>query len=236
MYFYNIKFETVTTQMGLWTQSKSSLGRDPKRGFRFTVQITNLGGTDEAAGGGILWYAKTCDKPNFEISNTEHNYLNHKFNFPGRTTWSPVAIKLVDPTDPDVAATLSEIISAAGYHPPADVNDHTSMQKALATAALGDVIITQIDSDGNALERWTLWNGWISKVNYGSLDYSSDDLTELELEIVYDWATLETPSTKSNYAGTEAVGVGGDQNKFWAADGSTDPNPEDGGGPGYGTS
>jgi len=222
--------------MGFWTQSKSSLGRDPKRGFRFTVQITNLGGSDPAAGGGILWYAKTADKPSFEVSNTEHNYLNHKFNFPGRTSWSPVEIKLVDPTDPDMAASLSDIVTAAGYHPPADVNDHTSMQKALATAALGDVIITQIDSDGNALEKWTLWNAWISKVNYGSLDYSSDDLTEMSMEIVYDWATLETPSTAgSNYAGTEAAGSPNKQ-KFWASDGSTDANPEDGGGPGFGTS
>ena len=220
--------------MGFWTKSKGELGRDPKRGYRFTVQITNMAGNDPSSGGGILWYAKTADKPNFEISTTEHMYVNHKFNYPGRTTWSPVAIKLVDPTDPDIAASLSDIISAAGYHPPSDVNDHTSMQKALATAALGDVIITQIDSDGNALEKWTLYNGWISKVNYGSLDYSSDDLTELEIEIVYDWASLETPATDgSSYAGTEAVGVG-DKRKFWQTDGSSDPNPSDGGGPGFG--
>jgi hypothetical protein len=147
---------------------------------------------------------------------------------------------MVDPTDPDVAATLSDIVTAAGYHPPSDANDHTSMQKALATAALGDVVITQIDSDGNALEKWTLYNGWISKVNYGSLDYSSDDLTELEIEIVYDWATLETAVTDGTaYAGTEAAGVGsgdssGDGKKFFGTDGSTDPNQDDGGGPGFG--
>ena len=164
--------------MGFWTEQRGALGRDPKRGFRFTVQITNIGGGTTSAGG-VLWYAKTVDKPSYEISTTEHNYLNHKFNYPGRTTWSPIALKIVDPTDPDMAATLTDIISAAGYHPPTDANDHTSMQKALATTALGDVVITQIDADGQALEKWTLYNGWISKVNYGSLDYSSDELTEM---------------------------------------------------------
>ena len=124
--------------MGFWTEQGTNLGRDPKRGFRFIVQVTNIGGgasSDATSGGGIMWYAKTVDKPSFEISTTEHNYLNHKFNYPGRTSWSPVALKVVDPTSPDMAATFSDIITAAGYHPPVDANDHTSMQKALATTA-----------------------------------------------------------------------------------------------------
>ena len=130
-----------------------------------------------------------------------------------------------------MAATLTDIISAAGYHPPTDANDHTSMQKALATTALGDVVITQIDADGQALEKWTLYNGWISKVNYGSLDYSSDDLTEMEIEIVYDWAKLETIGN-SAYADPGGAPGSGAGDKFFMPDGSSDPNPTDGGGPG----
>lgn len=224
--------------MGFWTETGTNLGRDPKRGFRFIVQITNIGGGATTSGGGgtpdggILWYAKTVDKPSFEISTTEHNYLNHKFNYPGRTTWSPVALKVVDPTSPDMAATFSDIITAAGYHPPANMNDHTSMQKALATTALGNVVITQIDADGQPLEKWTLWNAWISKVNYGSLDYSSDDLTEMEIELVYDWAQLETLGSTSygDPGGAPGSPAG---NKFFQQDGSSDPNPSDGGGPGF---
>ena len=221
--------------MGFWTETGASLGRDPKRGFRFIVQVTNIGGgasSDATAGGGIMWYAKTVDKPSFEISTTEHNYLNHKFNYPGRTSWSPIALKVVDPTSPDMAATFSDIITAAGYHPPVDANDHTSMQKALATTALGNVVITQIDADGNALEKWTLWNAWISKVNYGSLDYSSDDLTEMEIEMVYDWAKLETLGS-SEYGDPGGAPGSPTGNSFFAPDGSSDPNPSDGGGPGF---
>ena len=224
--------------MGFWTQQQNTLGRDPKRGFRFTVQITNIGGADgEPEAGGILWYAKTVDKPSFEISTTEHNYLNHKFNYPGRTSWSPIALKIVDPTNPDMAATLTDLITASGYHPPENINDHTSMQKALATTALGNVVITQIDADGNALEKWTLWNAWISKVNYGSLDYSSDDLTEMEIELVYDWAKLETLGNSAYKDNTPDASAPGSptKNQFFTPglDTGTDPNPSDGGGPGY---
>lgn len=216
--------------MGFWTKSGADLGRDPKRGFRFTVQIGNI-----KDNGGVMWYAKTVDKPSFEISNTEHNYLNHKFNFPGRTTWSPVTVKLVDPTNPDMAATFTDIITAAGYHPPTDTGDTTSMQKALANAALGTVVITQIDSDGNSLEKWTLWNSWISKVAYGSLDYSSDDLTEMEVVITYDWATLETGTDAgSDYAEPSDAPGSPNKKKFFGSDGSTDSNPSSGGGPGFG--
>jgi hypothetical protein len=97
------------------------------------------------------------------------------------------------------------------------------MSKLLATTNLGTVTISQIDADGQTLERWTLHNAFISKVNYGSLDYSSEDLTEMELELQYDWAMLETPGTEG--ASTTS---GGKRNpgskKYWADDGSTDPH------------
>jgi hypothetical protein len=203
--------------MPFWTTPEAGLGRDPKRGFRFTVQFTNIGAT---AGTGIMWWAKTVDKPSYEISKTEHNYLNHKFNFPGRTSWNPISLKMVDPTEPDMAATLTDLVTAMGYHPPKDQNDHTSVQKNQAVTAVGNVIITQIDANGNALEQWRLFNAWVSKVEYGSLDYGSDDLTEVTVELVYDWAQLDS-ATDSSYVGPGSA----NKKKFFASDGSTDPSP-----------
>ncbi len=209
---------------GFWTNEGSALGRDPKRGFRFHVQITQIGGEGN---GSYFWYAKTVDKPSYEISTTEHDYLNHKFRFPAKTTWQPITMKMVDPTNPDMAATLSDIVTAAGYHPPSNQDDMTSMSKQLATVAVGRVVITQIDAEGKALEQWTLHNAWISKVNYGNLDYSSEDLTELELEFQYDWATMKSGTA----AGSIFKGSNGSPNKkeFWGS--GTDPNTDPPSGP-----
>tara|TARA_Y100001937_G_scaffold43141_1_gene60970 strand:+ start:6846 stop:7349 length:504 start_codon:yes stop_codon:yes gene_type:complete len=163
-----------------------------------------------------MWYAKSVDKPSFEISTQEHDYLNHKFKFPGKTTWSPVSMKMVDPTNPDMAATLSDIVTYAGYHPPSTADDHTSMSKSSAVKTLGDVYIEQIDANGTMIEKWTLKNAWISKVTYGNLDYSSEELTEVEMEFQYDWATLETKT------GSARTGADPGNTEWW---GANDPYP-----------
>ena len=177
--------------------------KDPKRKFRFTVEFQ---GIDAAQGGALLWYAKTAAKPSFSIGEVEHAYLNHKFYYPGSVSWNTTTITMVDPVDPDVTATLSDIIVASGYSPPTDATGLGSISKAKAAGALGTVIITQIDSDGNPLETWTLWNSFIKDVKFGELEYGGEgDLTETSLEIRFDWARVETVNPSS------AVVRGGNQ-------------------------
>ena len=177
--------------------------KDPKRKFRFTVEFQ---GIDAMQGGAKLWYAKTAAKPSFSIGEVEHSYLNHKFYYPGSVTWNTIALTMVDPVEPDMTATLSDIVVASGYSPPTDATSLGSISKAKAAGALGTVIITQIDSDGNPLETWTLWNSFIKDVKFGDLEYGGEgDLTEIALELRYDWAKVETTNASS------AVVAGGNQ-------------------------
>ena len=172
--------------------------KDPKRKFRFTVEFQ---GVNAAQGGALLWYAKTAAKPSFTIASSEHKYLNHTFYYPGSVTWNTISIAMVDPVDPDMTATLSDIIVQSGYSPPNDANSLGTMSKAKAAGARGRVIITQIDSDGNPLETWTLWNAFIKDVKFGDLGYGEDELTETTVELQYDWARVETAVQSSAVVG-----------------------------------
>lgn len=168
--------------------------KDPKRQFRFKVEFT---GISAPQGGSLLWYAKTVNKPSFSVATSEHQYLNHTFYYPGTVTWDPISITLVDPRDPDMSATLSDIVNLSGYNPPSNPNSLGTMSKAKAAGALGAVYISQIDGDGNEIEKWTLWNAFITTVKYGDMAYGNDDLVEMTLEIRYDWARLQTPGGPS---------------------------------------
>ncbi len=171
---------------------------DPKRNHRFIVEF---GGINATPGGAVAWYAKTAQKPSFAISENEHKYLNHTFYYPGGVTWNPVSITMVDPVDPDMSATFSDIITQGGYAPPTDQNSLGTISKAKATSALGAVTITQIDSDGNPIETWTLWNPFIEDIKYGeSLDYGNAELTEISISLRYDWARIETANDSSAVA------------------------------------
>ena len=62
----------------------------------------------------------------------------------------------------------------------------------LQTEAYFDAIsINQLDAEGKVLEEWKLRGAILKSVNFGSLDYSSEDLVSIELTITYDWAEIE---------------------------------------------
>jgi hypothetical protein len=169
--------------MAFWTDAQFE---DPKRAYRFLVDIGRMPN-------GATWYAKSCKKPEITISTIEHNFLNHKFYYPGRAEWAEVTVTLVDPVSPDAAINTAALIRASGYNPPKNVNDAATISKQASVAAMGSVRISQINSLGDAVETWTLWNPFITGVTYGDLDYSSDEMTEITIKIRYDWAIIQTP-------------------------------------------
>ena len=162
-----------------WT---NAVGKDPKRKFRWIFMNNHI----------PVYTCKKVTKPSWTMDAVEHRYLNHTFKYPGGIKWEAVTLTLVDPLQPDASATLMSILEAGGYHPPSDANDTSTMSKERAVAALGMVEIQQIDSNGASVEKWTLVNAWVKSAKFGELDYEADELTELELEIEYDYAYMDT--------------------------------------------
>lgn len=161
-----------------WSDSKV----EPKRAYRWLLLL----------GGIPQWMCKKVSKPSFAVSETEHTYLNHKFYYPGRVEWNTVTVTLADPVAPDAAASMVKIIEKSGYRLPVDKNkaeEHT-ISKAGAVGALGSVRIQQLGADGKAIEEWELVNAWVKDVKLGELDYESDDMVDVELELRYDYAKL----------------------------------------------
>jgi len=165
-----------------WTDAT---GRDPKRAYRFQCVLPNLGEN------GCTWFITSVGKPAVTISESKHTYLNHDFYYPGRVSWNTISVTLVDPVEPDATAIMSSAIEDAGYKVPASFEQASTISKAGATAQLGIVEINQIDADGKAVESWTLHNAWIKSATFGDLDYGSDGLTNVQIEVRYDWAQLD---------------------------------------------
>jgi len=176
--------------MTFWGDTLDADKQDPKRKFRFKVQFGNLGD-------GVVWYAKTITKPEMTISgDTSHKFLGHTFKFPGSVTWNDIELTLVDPISEEASTKLLEIVEAAGYTFPSSADYATeggrrafeTISKGKSTAALGSIVISQLDADGIVVEQWTLHNPFINKVGFGDLSYEDDGLSEISVGITYDWA------------------------------------------------
>ena len=183
--------------MPFWSADYNGLttGGDPKRNFRFIVQINGISPTLGGVTPTIIWYAKEVTKPSFTVNIAEHSYLNHKFKFPGTVTWNDIDLTVVDPQDDaDAAAVLSDLWERSGYQVPASAGTGANLatvSKGRAVTAMGQVTVTQVDSQGAPIETWTLKNAFCKGITYGdAIAYGNDQLTTYKLSIVYDFASM----------------------------------------------
>ena len=194
--------------MAFWSDTTTNVPA-PKRNFRWLLYM----------GGIPSWLCKKVTKPSYSVTETTHEYLNHKFYYPGRLEWQTIDITLVDPVSPDAVSTINEIIKFSGYTPPESELDTLTINKSDAVAALGRVKIQQLGTrrpqgigpgefvgTNQPVEEWILYNAWVKDVKYGELDYTSDDLTEITLTLRYDfaklnWDNVQTPPDLESGAG-----------------------------------
>ena len=166
----------------------SEASTEPKRKFRYLLYFAGM----------PQFMAKSVTKPSFQVGSTQHSFLQHNFNFPGRVTWQDITITIVDPIQPDATSSLYNILAKAGYVLPDAVGEDASIDASTISKknmidSLGSTI--KIDTIGPSgadeiFESWTLNNPQITSVTFDTLDYSSDEILNITIGIKYDWATL----------------------------------------------
>jgi hypothetical protein len=169
--------------MAFW----NAAGPEPKRQFRWYMLFGGTAGSDLTD---IRYALKKTDKPKYKIGEITHKYLNHSFYYPGRLEWEAINVTFASVSDPDATNLIDVLTYNSGYRVPtsAEAVETISKQKFGEALAANGISLIQIDSNGNKIEEWLLKNPFFTNVNYGSLDYGSDEIVEISCTIRYDWA------------------------------------------------
>ena len=178
--------------MPFWTSALS----EPKRQHRFILRLPNL--VDDSTEHAYQEYlAKTFTKPSYAVTTTEHKFLGNTYYYPGTVTWGDCACSLVNSLTPDGNKILYDALSKSGYLRP-DVQlaaliegNISTVNKASALSALGQVEVDELTGKGEIAGRWKLQNAGSLDAKFGDLDYSGDDLLNIDITFKYDWATYE---------------------------------------------
>ena len=188
--------------MAFWS-NPSRRADEPKKSYRWLLY---MGGIDP-------WIAKKVTKPGYAISKlTDKDIYGNLVFSPGILEWKDIKVTLVDPGSPDLTATLYKILKESGYKFP-EADEPGSFEGVKLKAGLGRVKIQQIANPTKGvgrqrrasdvgprpkiIEEWVLYNAWIQEANFGQLDYTSDDLVEIELTISYEYAKLNEDNKSS---------------------------------------
>lgn len=177
--------------MPFWSDIKAS----PKLSFRWYASF----GIQEYA---INYYClRTFQKPSFDIAQGEYIWLNDINHKPGLLSWNPIEITISDLENREDNNTykLYNILKRAGYQ------DHTVNKprgalekKQFSTALGGQLVLTQIDALGQAIEEWTMINPFIISVNFGQGNYGAEEIMTISLGIRYDYAKHSLISVPAN--------------------------------------
>ena len=197
--------------MAFWNLASS----EPRRQHRFLLAIPLLEGYEQ-------YLAKTVTKPAYTISETEHKFLGNTYYYPGAVTWDPVTVQLVNAVNPDGNLALYKALYNSGYLSPDQAADvflgvgdlgPGTPNKMNALGSLGNIIIEEINGEGGTIGSWQLNNPWLTNVKFGDLDYSGEDLLNIDMTIRYDWASYgsgeDLPQSHASDLAFDEVGIVG---------------------------
>lgn len=171
----------------------NSPGMQPKRSFTWLLTM----GSGET---GIAQHiARTAQRPTYNVNEAEHNYLNHKFWYPGTVEWDPIDITIVDPISHNAAEKTKRMILESGYQfptdPPNGPQNRQTVSKKNSVEALGRVTLDQLRANGEVVDSYDLVNAWLQTIDYSEFDYSSDDLAEITMTVRFDYAIINNEKT-----------------------------------------
>ena len=146
-----------------------------------------------------VWWVKTISKPKLNYQAEEEKFTTVGKLLSKRSSATPIlediTMTMIDPSYPNATRKLARLVRRTGYNEVQAkqiINDSyggsiaTSMLDTINGTDRRGVQIHQLDEFGEAIETWTLRNAFIKRIDFGELDYSSDELLEISLTLGYE--------------------------------------------------
>ena len=157
------------TEVDFWNKAYSW---EPKKQHQFIMAIDGI----------PAYLIKSAAKPSIANGEIALDHINVQRYVKGKSVWSTLAISLYDPIVPSAAQAVMEWIRL--HHESATGRDgYSSFYKK-------EIKLRQLSPLGEIIEEWILHGTYITDANFGSLDWSTEDIVNIELTLRYDWAFL----------------------------------------------
>lgn len=146
-----------------------------KRKFRWTLEIA-------APGCGITvppYFCKVAARPKLNLDNVEVHFLNAITWIPGKGKWEPITVTYHDVNAGTTNQLLSWINTVYSFMNP------VQLPMSERSGYDGTASLVLYDGCGTPLERWTLNNVFPESIDFGELDYESNDICTIEMSLRY---------------------------------------------------
>jgi hypothetical protein len=157
------------TEVDFWNRAYSW---EPKKQHQFIMAVDGI----------PAYLIKSSAKPSIANGEITLDHINVQRYVKGKSVWSTLSVSLYDPIVPSAAQAVMEWIRL--HHESATGRDgYSSFYKK-------EIKLRQLSPLGEIIEEWILHGTYITDANFGSLDWSTEDVVSIDLTLRYDWAFL----------------------------------------------
>jgi hypothetical protein len=146
---------------------------EAKRKFRWVFQIE---GVDS-------YMMKIAARPSISTDEVEIGYINATRYLAGKTKFETIDITLHDPIAPSGAQQVMEWLRL--------IYESVSARGGYADFYKRDVQLKMLDPVGTVVELWDIKGAFPTSINFGDLDYESNDISDITLTLRFDNAVLQ---------------------------------------------
>ena len=148
---------------------------EPKRQNRFILRFPSSLGINE-------WYVTSTQRPSAKINSVEIPFINTSTYVAGRFTWDEMKVTFKDPIGPSAAQALMEWFRLHA--------ESVTGRMGYAAGYKKDIELEMLDPTGVVVEKWILQGTFITNLNFGSLDYKTDEIATIECGLRMDRCIL----------------------------------------------
>ena len=162
--------------MAFW----STAGVNPLRKYRFKIQglLTEM------------WLVQSVTMPSFEVTQNSYQILNHQTKIAGILTWSDITVTTV--ADSKTIGQLTNLMQKNGQYFKPDEPANKGIKNVFQGTLKNKIKIDMLDNTGKkAVNSFEITNWFISGINYGEVDYSTDELFTIEVSIAYEYCNIK---------------------------------------------
>jgi hypothetical protein len=146
---------------------------EPKRKFRWVLAIEGID----------AFLVKSAARPTISIEEQEMHYINHTRYIAGKGKFETLSVTIYDPIAPSGAQQVMEWIRTHW--------ESVSGRAGYADFYKRDIQLKMLDPMGTVVELWDIKGAFLTQVNYGDLDYGSQEPSDIALTIRFDNCVLQ---------------------------------------------
>jgi hypothetical protein len=146
---------------------------EPLRKNRFIFRFPDELGIQE-------WWVSTGSRPKYTSTELEIPFLNTSTFVIGRFTWDSIGVLFRDPIGPSATQALMEWVR---LH-----SESVTGRQGYAAGYKKDVELEMLDPTGVVVQKWMLQGTQINDADFGTLDYSSNDIADINITFRFDRA------------------------------------------------